>query len=74
MDIQGLIESAAVRGYYVKPLPHQDGVYIARTSDVESAILHRGAQNIPCATVLRVEYDLNGPSAIEGAIAVLEKS
>lgn len=72
MELQEAIESARARGYYIKPLKHQDGVYIARQSDVDAAISLRGAKDVPCVTVLRIDYERAGASAIDEAISALE--
>ncbi|MDY0072503.1 MAG: hypothetical protein RBR77_07615 [Thauera sp.] len=72
MELQEAIERARARGYYIKPLPYQDGVYIARQSDVDAAIPLRGAKDVPCVTILRADYERSGASVIDEAISALE--
>ena len=66
------IEMAQGMGYYIRPLKTSDGYYIARQSDVDNALPHRGAVDVPCITVSAADIVNNGAEqAIASAIAEL---
>jgi len=71
-EIQHAIEKARGMGYYIHPLKTSDGYYIARQADVDSALPHRGAVDVPCITVTAAEIIKNGAEhAIASALAEL---
>jgi hypothetical protein len=59
-ETQIAVNKAKTDGYYIKPLKTSDGYYIARQVDVDNALPHRGAVDIPCITVYCDDIESHG--------------